>query len=147
MKTSRFWGYFAKVWLGAGVAVVLAGAPIVAHAEENEPLPAIEVGSEATQNAAMKAGNSADQAGSASTGAADKATGMPDDSSITDAVKGKLEKAGTDASDIKVDSDNGVVTLSGTVHQESTRTNAAEMAKKAKGVRSVKDQIEVVPAK
>jgi osmotically-inducible protein OsmY len=173
MKTSRFWGYFAKVGLGAGVAVTLGGAPILAHAEDNEPLPAIETGSQATQNAATKAGEAtgnaanqagsaasgaanqagsaasgaADQAGSAATSAADKATGTADDSSITDALKGKLEKAGSDASDIKVDTDNGVVTLSGTVHQESTRTNAVKMAKQSKGVKSVKDQIEVLPAK
>jgi len=192
MKTSRLGGYFAKVGLGAGVAVALGGAPILAHAEDNMPSRAIESGSAATQNAATKAGNAAgnaaDQAGSAASGAADKAgsaasgaadkasdeansaadransaadrannaassasdkaTGATsDDSSITDAVKGKLEKAGTDASDIKVDTDNGIVTLSGTVHQESTRTQAVKMAKKAKGVKNVKDQIEVLPAK
>lgn len=186
MKTSRFSGYFAKVGLGAGVAVALGGAPILAHAEDNMPSRAIESGSEATQNAATKAGSAADQAGSAASGAAekagneassaaqkasdeansaadransaadrannaastatDKATGATtDDSSITDAVKGKLEKAGSDANDIKVDTDNGIVTLSGTVHQESTRTQAVKMAKKAKGVKSVKDQIEVLP--
>ena len=48
MKTSRFWSYFAKVGLGTGVAVALAGAPVVAHAEDNTPSGAIQRGSEAT---------------------------------------------------------------------------------------------------
>jgi len=45
------------------------------------------------------------------------------------------------------DCDNGVVTLSGTVHQQSTREHAVKMAKKSKGVKSVKDAIEIAPAK
>ena len=172
MKTSRFWGYFGKVGLGAGVAVALGGAPIVAHADDM-PSHAIESGSQATSKAASDVGNAAgnaadkagsaasgaaekagdeasgaaDKANSATTGAADKAAGMSDDSSITDAVKGKLTKAGNDMNDIKVDTDNGIVTLSGTVHQQSTREQAVKMAKKAKGVKSVKDDIEILPAK
>jgi osmotically-inducible protein OsmY len=199
MKTSRFWSYFARVGLGTGVAVALAGAPVVAHAEDNTPSGAVQRGSEATGNAATnagnaagnaadQAGNAADQAGNAASGAAQKAgdeatgaankasdtaqgaadraqgaadqaqgaadrattaAGHPgsatDDSSITDAVKTKLKSG--DTSDIKVDTDNGVVTLSGTVHQQSTRDQAVKMAKKAKGVKKVKDDIDVVPAK
>ena len=199
MKTSRFWSYFARVGLGTGVAVALAGAPVVAHAEDNTPSGAIQRGSEATGNAATNAGNAAgngmdnagnaaDQAGQAASGAAqkagDEATGAAnkasdtaqgaadraqgavdqaqgaadrattaaghagsatDDSSVTDAVKAKLAKGNT--SDIKVDTDNGVVTLSGTVHDQSTRDQAAKMAKKAKGVKKVKNDIDVVPAK
>jgi osmotically-inducible protein OsmY len=199
MKTSRFWSYFARVGLGTGVAVALAGAPVVAHAEDNTPSGAVQRGGEATGNAATNAGNAAgnamdnagnaaDQAGNAASGAAqktgDEATGAAnkasdtaqgaadraqgaadqaqgaadrattsaghagsatDDSSITDAVKTKLKSA--DTSDIKVDTDNGVVTLSGTVHQQSTRDQAVKMAKKAKGVKKVKDDIDVVPAK
>ena len=205
MKTSRFWGYFAKLGLGTGVAVGLAGAPVLAHAEDNTPSGAIQRGGAAAGSAAESAGNAAgnaatnagnaagsaaDQAGSAASGAAqkgadevtgaankasdtassaadeaqgaaDKAQGAADraqgaadrattgatgDSSITDGVKAKLAKnSGT--SDIKVDTDNGVVTLSGTVHQESTREQAVKMAKKSKGVKSVKDQIEVMPSK
>jgi len=207
MKTSRFWGYFAKVGLGTGVAVALAGAPVVAHAEDNTPSGAVQRAGEATDNAATnagnatgntldKAGNAADQAGSAATGAAqqagdeasgaankasdtaqgaaDKAQGaadqaqgaadqaqgaadrasktaehagaVTDDSSISDAVKTKLAKSDS-TSDIKVDTDNGVVTLSGTVHQQSTRDQAVKMAKKTKGVKKVKDDIEVAPAR
>jgi osmotically-inducible protein OsmY len=188
MKTSRFWSYFAKVGLGAGVTVALAGAPVVAHAEDNTPSGAIQRGGEATGSAMENAGNAADQAGSTASGAAqsagDEATGAvnkasdtaqtaadkaqgaadqaqgaadraksaaghagtaTDDSSITDAVKTKLKSG--DMGDIKVDTDNGVVTLSGTVHQKSTRDHAVQMAKNAKGVKKVKDDIDVVPAK
>jgi osmotically-inducible protein OsmY len=173
MKIKLWSGYLAKVGLGVGVAVVLGGAPVVAHAEDNMPSGAIESGSQATSRAATNAGNAAgnaaekagdtasgaaEKAGDTASGAADKAnseaTGaaehggtMADDSSITDEVKSKLAKAGSDASDIKVDTDNGVVTLSGTVHEHSTRDHAVKMAKKAKGVKSVKDDIEIAPAK
>jgi osmotically-inducible protein OsmY len=177
MTTSRFWSYFAKVGLGTGVAVALAGAPVAAHAEDNTPSGAINQGSNAAGSAKDKAGNTAsgaaDQAGNTASGAAqkagdeassaankagdtassaaDKATatattaGTPDDSSITDALKTKLAKG--DTSDVKVDTDHGVVTLSGTVHQKSTRDHAVKTARKSKGVKSVKDEIEVVPAK
>jgi osmotically-inducible protein OsmY len=187
MKTTSFRGYFAKLGLGAGVAVALGGAPVVAHAEDNmpsSPASAIESGSAATSRAATSAGNTAgsaatsagnaaekagseasgaaDKAGNAASGAADKAsdeassaankasraaTGAADDTSITDAVKGKLSKAGSDASDIKVDTDKGVVTLSGTVHSQSTRDSAGKMAMKVKGVERVKNDIEVLPTK
>ena len=186
MKTSRFWSYFAKVGLGTGVAVALAGAPVVAHAEDNTPSGALQQGGNAAGSTMDKAGNAAsgaaDQTGNAASGAAQKAgdeasgaankasdtasgaadqasdtassaadkatataTATHDDSSITDALKTKLAKGNT--SDIKVDTDKGVVTLSGTVHQQSTRDHAVKMAKKSKGVKSVKDEIEVVPAK
>jgi osmotically-inducible protein OsmY len=206
MKTSRFWSHVAQLGLGSGVAVALAGAPVVAHAEDNTPSGAMQRGSEATGNAATNAGNAAgnatdnagnaaDQAGSATSGAAqkagDEATGAgnkasdtaqgaadqaqgaadqaqgaadqaqgaadransaaahagtaTDDSSITNAVKTKLKSG--DMGYIKVDTDNGVVTLSGTVHQQSTRDHAVKMAKTAKGVKKVKNDIDVVPAK
>jgi osmotically-inducible protein OsmY len=170
MKTSRFWGYFAKLGLGAGVTVALGAAPIVAHAD-----PANQAGN-ATSGAANQAGSAAsgaanqagdeassaankasdtansaaDKASDTANSAADKATGVAepagatsDDSAITDAVQTKL--TGTDTSEIRVDTANGVVTLSGTVHQQATRDHAVKVAKKAKGVKKVKDDIEVVP--
>jgi hyperosmotically inducible protein len=178
MKVKLWSGYLAKVGLGAGVAVVLGGAPVVAHAEDNMPSGAIQNGADTTSRAATNAGNAAgnaaekagdttsgaaNQAGNAASGAADKASDtasgaadkansatehagtMADDSSITAAVKAKLTK-GTDTGSINVDTDNGVVTLSGTVHDKSTREHAVHMAKKAKGVKSVKDNIEITPA-
>jgi len=119
--------------------------------------------SDTATGAAQKAGNEAQGAADQAQGAADRAQGAADqaqgaaerattgaaatdDTSITDAVNAKLAK-GTDTSDIKVDTDNGVVTLSGTVHEKATRDHAAKTAKKTKGVKSVKDHIEVLPAK
>jgi osmotically-inducible protein OsmY len=156
MKVKLWSGYLAKVGLGAGVAVVLGGAPVVAHAEDNMPSGAIQNGADTTSRAATNAGNAAsgaaDKASDTASGAADKANSatehagtMADDSSITAAVKAKLTK-GTDTGSINVDTDNGVVTLSGTVHDKSTREHAVHMAKKAKGVKSVKDNIEITPA-
>jgi len=153
MKLELWSGYLAKVGLGAGVAVVLGGAPIVAHAEDDMPSSPIETqagnaASGAADNASDTTSEAADKANSAATGAADRGGTVADDSAITDAVKSKLAKAGSDASDIKVDTDSGVVTLSGTVQQKSTRDHAVKVAKKAKGVKSVKDDIEVAaPAK
>jgi osmotically-inducible protein OsmY len=199
MKIKLWSGYLAKLGLGAGVAVVLGGTPVVAHAEDNMPSNAAtnagnaaERAGDTASGAANQAGNAAsgaaDQAGNAASNAAEKASdtansaadrannaadrannaadkasdtassaadkanratehggAMADDSSITDAVKAKLTKAGNDTSDIKVDTDNGIVTLSGTVHDKSTREHAVHMAKKAKGVKSVKDNIEIAP--
>jgi len=195
MKTSRFWSYFARVGLGTGVAVALAGAPVVAHAEDNTPSGAIQRGSEATGNAATNAGNAAgngmdnagnaaDQAGQAASGAAqkagDEATGAAnkasdtaqgaadraqgaadqaqgaadrattaaghagsatDDSSVTDAVKAKLAKGNT--SDIKVDTDNGVVTLSGTVRTRAEQLLAERMTQGVTGVRKVINDLKI----
>jgi hyperosmotically inducible protein len=49
-------------------------------------------------------------------------------------------------SDIDVDVKNGVVTLQGTVPSEAARARAVEVAKANDGVKSVVDQLRIVPA-
>ncbi|HEU4352896.1 MAG TPA: BON domain-containing protein [Burkholderiales bacterium] len=48
---------------------------------------------------------------------------------------------------IDVDSDNGVVTLKGHVDSADKKAKAEEIAKKVDGVKSVKNQLRVEPAK
>jgi hyperosmotically inducible protein len=47
------------------------------------------------------------------------------------------------ALDINVDTSNGVVTLTGTVHSEAERTRAVQLARETAGVTSVNDRLTV----
>ncbi|MGH9869540.1 MAG: BON domain-containing protein [Candidatus Polarisedimenticolia bacterium] len=68
---------------------------------------------------------------------------------ITSATKMKLAAdSRTPATDINVDSRDGVVTLFGVAPSQESKSAAAEIARKVTGVKNVKNQIEVVsPAK
>jgi hyperosmotically inducible protein len=69
------------------------------------------------------------------------------DPGITTAVKSKLAAADTvKATDINVDTSNGVVTLKGEVPSAAAKTRALELAKATDGVRDVVDAIVVTPA-
>ena len=68
------------------------------------------------------------------------------DDGVYDAVRVKLASdqiVGTMTFDVKVE--KGVVTLSGSVEKESYRSRAEKVAKKAKGVKSVVNKIEIKP--
>jgi sporulation protein YlmC with PRC-barrel domain len=66
------------------------------------------------------------------------------DSSITAAIKTRLarERAGS-LTDVDVDTDKGVVRLSGTVPNDSARRRAAELARAVEGVRDVRNDLRV----
>ena len=69
------------------------------------------------------------------------------DPGITTAVKSKLAADDTvKATDINVDTRNGVVTLKGEVPSAAAKTRALELAKATDGVRDVVDAIAVTPA-
>jgi hyperosmotically inducible periplasmic protein len=69
------------------------------------------------------------------------------DPGITTAVKSKLAADDTvKATDINVDTKNGVVTLKGEVPSAAAKTRALELAKATDGVRDVVDAIAVTPA-
>jgi hyperosmotically inducible protein len=69
------------------------------------------------------------------------------DPGITTAVKTKLASDDTvKATDINVDTKNGVVTLKGEVASAAAKTRALELAKATDGVRDVVDAIVVTPA-
>jgi osmotically-inducible protein OsmY len=67
-----------------------------------------------------------------------------DDAAITTAVKTKLaaEQAQSVAS-IDVDTDQGIVSLSGTVESEALKQRAAEVARQVEGVREVVNNLQV----
>ena len=63
---------------------------------------------------------------------------------LTAKIKSKMALDDTvKARDINVDTANGVVTLSGTVHSEAERTRAVQLARETAGVTSVTDRLTV----
>ena len=86
-----------------------------------------------SKSASRKAGEAVGTAGEAVT-----------DGWITTKVKGSfVGEDALDNSDIDVDTNDGVVTLSGTVASEAGRARALAIAKKIEGVKSVKDNLRV----
>ena len=64
------------------------------------------------------------------------------DDEIQKAVKGRLEKdGGLKDADIKVRSDNGVVTLLGKTPDAKTKTRAADLTRGVPGVRALRDEL------
>ena len=67
-----------------------------------------------------------------------------DDATITAAVKAKIAADGDlNPFNIDVDTQNGVVTLSGVVKDDSHRQEAVEIARSCDGVREVRNRLEV----
>jgi hyperosmotically inducible protein len=68
----------------------------------------------------------------------------PDDTSITEAVKQKLQAQPETASEnINVDTRQGVVTLSGTVQTAEKKDEVLQIARNTQGVQGVEDQLTV----
>lgn len=75
---------------------------------------------------------------------AEKASGFADDSTITGVVKGKLAfRKGLEGSDISVSTDKRVVTLSGSVLNETQSILAEKVAEEVRGVASVNNMLAV----
>ena len=86
-----------------------------------------------TDSAQKKAGDAADRSGDAIS-----------DAAVTTAVKTKL-MADSDVSGLKIDVDtnNGVVTLNGTIANAAERRKAIQIARDTNGVKSVKDNLKI----
>lgn len=68
----------------------------------------------------------------------------PDDTSITEAVKKKLQAQPETASvDINVDTQKGVVTLTGTVKSAQEKDEVLQIARNTQGVQGVEDRLTV----
>jgi hyperosmotically inducible periplasmic protein len=76
------------------------------------------------------------------------ATETRSDTAITAELKGKITDSELlDNTDISVETNNGVATLTGTVATEAQKAHAEELAKNTKGVLSVDDKLVVNPEK
>lgn len=119
------------VLLATGIAagsLALAGC----HKKQASPGQQMEQGAQQMGQGAEQA---ATQAGQAVT-----------DSAITTKIKGQLAAdQGLSGFDIHVETNNGVVTLSGTVDTQAQRDNAEKIARTTDGVKGVTDNIKVAP--
>ncbi len=69
------------------------------------------------------------------------------DATITTKVKAELAKDVTfrTLKSVQVDTDNGIVTLTGRVHNMSEKMEAAKLASNVKGVAKVNNMLSVIP--
>jgi hyperosmotically inducible periplasmic protein len=102
---------------------------------------AVGVGADKTKDATTTAGQKTKEKTSSTAG---KTSEVVTDASITTAVKTKLlGDSKTPGSKIDVDTDNGVVTLTGDVPNAEARTEALRLARTTKGVKRVVDKLTV----
>jgi hyperosmotically inducible protein len=93
---------------------------------------------------ASKARERGAQAGEAIANAGNRAADVLGDASVTAKIKSKMALDDTvKALDINVTTDDGQVTLSGTVHSAAERHRALALARETQGVKGVRDQLEV----
>ena len=153
---SRFWS--ARV----GMAYLLASALLVACTRASEgpaPSPADSAGrrvdddvkgvARATEKAAKDVGHAtaelAEKAGKGLEDATNKAGGGGQDAWITTKVKSQLASEGFDPLHVHVDTDDKVVTLSGTVDSSTKAQKAVSVARTIKSVAAVKNHLFVKP--
>ena len=99
---------------------------------------------EATDDAKDKADAKTDRAQKKAGDAADRSGDVLTDAAITSAVKTKfLADSTVSGLKIDVDTNNGVVTLNGTVSNPGERRKALEIARDTKGVKTVKDNLKI----
>jgi osmotically-inducible protein OsmY len=99
---------------------------------------------DATKDAAARAGDATDRAQKKAGDAADRAGDELSDAAITTAVKSKfLADPNVSGLKIDVDTENGVVSLKGTVPNAAEKRRAMELARETRGVKSVKDQLTI----
>jgi hyperosmotically inducible periplasmic protein len=99
------------------------------------------------QTAAEKAGMNAEQTADKTAGTVEKAKGATKDSWIT--AKTKIALYADDrvpSMDVKVDTQNGMVTLRGKVASADQKRAAEEVTRTVDGVTSVRNDLQVVPA-
>jgi hyperosmotically inducible protein len=99
-----------------------------------------------TEDAAEEVGDKAEDVGEAVVGTAEKAGQEVEDGSITAAIKAKFANDETvSASKIDVDTNDGMVTLTGTVSSQIEIDRALELAKTVDGVKMVHNNLTIQP--
>jgi hyperosmotically inducible periplasmic protein len=75
---------------------------------------------------------------------ANRAEGALEDGALTAKIKSKMAlDDSVKALDINVHTNNGVVTLSGTVHSQAEKTRALQLARETNGVKRVEEQLTI----
>lgn len=98
----------------------------------------------AGQSMNNQAGNAANRAGNQANNTGNQATVAASDTTITAAVKAKLlANSSTSGMDIHVETNHGVVTLSGTVRSDAERDLAERIARDTDGVTDVTNNLQV----
>jgi hyperosmotically inducible periplasmic protein len=99
---------------------------------------------DATRDAAARAGDKTDSAQRKAGDTADRVGEAATDAALTSAIKTKLlGDPNVSGLKINVDTNNAVVTLTGTVPSATEKARALELARETRGVKSVKDQLKV----
>lgn len=107
-------------------------------------LLAVILGSAVMSGSAMAESNVASDAGQKIDSSMNKVGGFMDDSTITAKVKAALvDHDAIKSTDISVKTDNKVVTLSGTVDNQSQSDQATSLAKGVEGVSSVDNKLTI----
>ncbi|MEO3992262.1 molecular chaperone OsmY [Pseudocitrobacter cyperus] len=107
-------------------------------------LLAVILGSAVMTGSAMAEGNTASEAGQKIDNSMNKVGNFMDDSTITAKVKAALvDHDAIKSTDISVKTDNKVVTLSGTVDNQSQSDQATSLAKGVEGVSSVDNKLTI----
>jgi hyperosmotically inducible protein len=127
------WRKLSVAFCGAAVIVMTAGYASAQTATQDAK--------EKTKTAAKKTGDATEQA-------AKKTGQVMTDAEITSAVKTKLladKQVG--GLKIDVDTDHGVVTLTGPVASTAEKTQALHLARQTKGVKKVVSKLTISPEK
>jgi osmotically-inducible protein OsmY len=96
------------------------------------------------ETAGQHVSNAGHSASNAVGNAVDTAATATSDTAITSAVKSKLlANSSTSGMDIHVETNNGVVTLHGTVQSDAEKATAERIARNTKGVKDVTNNLEV----
>jgi hyperosmotically inducible protein len=136
----------------AALGAALVAAPAVAAAQstqdkvEQKTERAVDRAQDKAERAKDTVERKADRAGDKAEGATDKATGAVSDTWIT--AKTKIALYSDDrvsGTQVNVDTSKGVVTLRGKVDSADAKAAAESVAKGIDGVRSVKNELQVVP--
>jgi hyperosmotically inducible protein len=97
---------------------------------------------QATESASNSLSNAADKADQAITKQANETTQVMEDSSVTSKVKSSLLKEpGMQSMKIKVVTENGIVTLSGSAENQEKINKAVKLAGAIEGVKSVNNKL------
>jgi hyperosmotically inducible protein len=120
------------------VALVLSGCllPLAAYSADTPAKSAVPANANETPGATIKDNGRADPA--------HRSAHPVDDSVITTKVKGKLLKdKQTRADNIEIETVDGVVNLTGTARSKAKAARAATLARQVKGVKSVKNNVQI----
>lgn len=134
----------------AGMVLAACGRPdddasTAATAQRPRPVdPAVTAADKRADKLRADAGRAINEAKQAASTATERAADTVSDATITATINAALAADGKlSALKIDVDTENGVVTLSGPAPDESSRARATELAANAKGVNRVENRLVV----